>query len=63
MFTGRKKWNKDSHHIYKTAAKFIIIPTRISLESFDELNNWGSICRQRLYQNVKKKKKKECVDG
>lgn len=31
----KKKMKQNSHHIYKTAAKFIIMPTRISLESFD----------------------------
>lgn len=31
----KKKRNKNSHHIYKTAAKFIMMPTRIGLESFD----------------------------
>lgn len=34
MFTG--KLMKQNHcHIYKTAANFILMPTRIGLESFD----------------------------
>lgn len=36
MFTEKKKKEqKNSRHIYKTAAKFITISTRMSLESFD----------------------------
>lgn len=38
MFTEKKekkKKEKSSHHIYKTAAKFIMMSTRISLKSFD----------------------------
>lgn len=31
----KKKKEKSSRHIYKTAAKFITISTRMSLESFD----------------------------
>lgn len=31
----KKKESKNFHHIYKTAAKFIMMPTRIGLESFD----------------------------